>query len=53
VITGRLRIIEGRAILCRAADAASPPACLIAAEFDKVAIQNQATGKELAQWSRG
>jgi hypothetical protein len=53
VITGRLRAIEGRAILCRAADAASPPVCLIAAEFDKVAIQNQTTGKELAQWSRG
>jgi len=53
VISGRLRAVDGRAILCRADDPGSPPACLVAAEFDKVAIRNHVTGNELAQWSRG
>jgi hypothetical protein len=53
VISGRLRAVDGRAILCRLTDPAFPPSCLVAAEFDRVAIRNHLTGKELAQWSRG
>lgn len=51
VITGRLRSIDGRAILCRAEDPSAPPLCIISASFDRVAIESG--GRELAEWSRG
>jgi hypothetical protein len=53
VLTGRLRRLpEGRVILCRPV-AGSPPACVISAEFEQVRIENNITGEQLAQWSRG
>lgn len=53
VLTGRLRHLrDGRAILCTPV-AAGQPACLIAAEFERVTIENAASGEQLAEWSRG
>jgi hypothetical protein len=52
VITGRLRALDGRVIHCRPVAGAAMPVCIVSAESERVAIQNLATGNELARWSR-
>lgn len=56
---GFLLLLEGRVarvpggeetVLCHAAGAYERPICLVAAEFDRVAIENPATQQTLAQW---
>lgn len=50
VIAGRLtELSDGRPIHCAAA--AGPPACIISAKFDRVAIEDPANGKVLGEWS--
>jgi hypothetical protein len=51
VIAGRLaELSDGRVIHCAAKD--GPPACIISAKFDRVAIENPATGSVLGEWSQ-
>ncbi len=51
VISGRLSpLADGRVIHCAASD--GPPACVIAAKFDRVAIENPANDAVLGEWSQ-
>ena len=51
VIAGRLSpLSDGRPIHC--AFAQGPPACIIAAKFDRVSIQNPVDGSTLGEWSQ-
>lgn len=51
VIAGRLaELADGRVIRCGARDGA--PACIIAAKFDRLTIENPATGAVLGEWSQ-
>lgn len=50
VASGRLaELSDGRVIHCAFAD--GPPACLVAAKFDRIAIENPADGSVLGEWS--
>ena len=50
VIGGRLTgLSDGRTIHCASAD--GPPACIIAAKLDRVAIENPVDGSVLGEWS--
>lgn len=50
-LSGRIAAAAApRPILCRAADPAHAPRCLILAELSEVAIENPANGETLAQW---
>jgi hypothetical protein len=50
VIGGRLSALsDGRTIHCASAD--GPPACIIAAKLDRVAIENPVDGSVLGEWS--
>ena len=50
VASGRLdQLSDGRVIHCAFAD--GPPACVIAAKFDRIAIENPADGSVLGEWS--
>jgi hypothetical protein len=51
VVAGRLaELSDGRIIHCAAAD--GPPACIVGAKFDRVAIENPANGAVLGEWSQ-
>lgn len=51
VISGQLSpLADGRVIHCAASD--GPPACVIAAKFDRVAIENPANDAVLGEWSQ-
>lgn len=51
VIAGRLNgLKDGRVIHC--AGAAGPPACIVSAKFDRVAIENPVDGSVLGEWSQ-
>lgn len=52
LLEGRIAQIPGggSTVLCHATGAYDRPTCLIAAEFDRVAIENPATQRVLAQW---
>lgn len=51
VIAGRLTgLRDGRVIHCAGAD--GPPACIVAAKLDRVAIENPADGSVLGEWSQ-
>ena len=50
VASGRLdELSDGRVIHCAFAD--GPPACLVAAKFDRIAIENPVDGSVLDEWS--
>jgi hypothetical protein len=50
VASGRLdELSDGRVIHCAFAD--GPPACIVAAKFDRIAIENPANGSVLGEWS--
>jgi hypothetical protein len=54
VLEGRLaRWPEGGVISCRGSGGLSRPACIVSAEFDRVAFENPETGLTVAQWSAG
>jgi hypothetical protein len=51
VLSGRLtQLSDGRVIHC--GFAAGPPACIVAAEFDRVTIENPVDGSVLGEWSQ-
>lgn len=50
VIAGRLTELKDRRVIHCAA-MAGPPACIVAARFDRVAIENPADGSVLGEWS--
>lgn len=52
LLEGRIAAVPGseETVLCHTTAAYDRPACLIAAEFDRVAIENPATQRVLAQW---
>lgn len=52
VIVGRLRALQDRVIHCSLPEPGAIPTCIIAAEFERVAIRNAETGTELARWAR-
>jgi hypothetical protein len=52
VISGRLRRLPGGTVItCRQDGPAHPPACLIAADFDRVALARGDTGEQIAEWT--
>ena len=54
VLNGRLTALpDGRVIRCAAVETSARPVCLISAEFNRVSIENGATGVQLAEWGRG
>jgi hypothetical protein len=54
VLAGRLKqLLGGRVIACRPDDPASPPSCVIAAEFDTVTMERADNAEQLARWSSG
>lgn len=54
ILSGRLVARPGgRVITCVAADPQSPPDCLISARFDRVWIEQPATGTLIAEWGTG
>ena len=54
VLSGRLRAgPAGRVIRCTAPDPAAMPACLIAAEFEEVRMEDAERRQVLARWRRG
>lgn len=53
-ISGRLAGAAGPApVICRQADPAQRPVCLLTAAIDEIAIENPATGETLATWTLG
>jgi hypothetical protein len=51
VISGRFHeLSDGRVVHCAAND--GPPACILAAKLDRVAIENPVTGTVLGEWSQ-
>lgn len=53
VLRGRLTALpDGRVIRCAATEASARPVCIISAEMSRVAIENGATGAQLAEWGR-
>ena len=51
VVEGRFHeLSDGRAIHCAAAD--GPPACVVSAKLDRVAIENPVSGTVLGEWSQ-
>lgn len=53
VISGRLKGDGGKVIRCAAPNADTRPVCIVAVEFNAVAIENETTGSALAEWSLG
>lgn len=54
VLSGRLRAIPGkRAIECVAKSADSPPECIVSAQFQRVWIEEPASGEIYAEWGGG
>jgi hypothetical protein len=52
VIAGRLRRLPGgKVITCRVEQPGRPPTCLIAADFDRVALARGDTGEQIAEWT--
>lgn len=52
VIAGRLtELSDGRPIHCAAQD--GPPACIVSARIDRVAIENPVSGAVLGEWGNG
>ncbi|MGE5564202.1 MAG: hypothetical protein ACM3ZV_12990 [Bacillota bacterium] len=50
VLSGRLsQLSDGRVVHCGFAD--GPPACVVAAKFDRIAIENPVDGSVLGEWS--
>lgn len=53
VVTGRLRRLEGGAVIsCRPAADRPMPSCIVSVELEQVAIE-KSDGKRLAEWGRG
>jgi hypothetical protein len=50
VLSGRLRASDGRVIRCVARNPNAPPACVIAATFDHVWIEDAASKERIADW---
>lgn len=54
VLSGRLRAIPGkRAIECVVKSADSPPECIVSAQFQRVWIEEPASGEVYAEWGGG
>jgi hypothetical protein len=54
VLSGRLKALPGgRVIACTSAAAEAPPACIISAAFDQVAIEAPDGKESIAQWATG
>lgn len=54
VIEGRVAQVPGgeASVICDSPVPAARPTCIVAAEFDRVAVRDPASGKELANWDR-
>lgn len=50
VLAGRVAGFDGEAARCRKDTPIDQPVCLIAVDFDQVAIEDPATGETLAEW---
>lgn len=51
VLTGRLQALgDGRVVACTPAGPGAPPACVVSVRFDRVGIENRASGEMLAEW---
>lgn len=54
VLSGRLRAVPGRGVIeCSAANADSPPDCIVSAEFQRVWIEQPETREVIADWGDG
>lgn len=54
VLSGRLRAVPGRGVIeCSAANAESPPDCIVSAEFQRVWIEQPETREVIADWGDG
>lgn len=54
VLEGRLKAWPGGGVIrCTGSGREAPPACIVSAEFDRVAFENPASGLTVAQWTAG
>jgi len=54
VLSGRLRAIPGKGVIeCVAKSADSPPECIVSAQFQRVWIEEPASGEVYAEWGGG
>lgn len=54
VLSGRFRALPGRGVIvCSAADADTPPDCIVSAEFQRAWIEQPETGEVIADWGDG
>ena len=54
VLSGRLRALAGRGVIeCVAADADTPPDCIVSAEFQRAWIERPENGEVIAEWGGG
>lgn len=54
LITGRLRrLANGSVITCANRDPATPPDCVVSAQFESVAIKHPVSGETIAEWTSG
>ena len=54
VLSGRLRSLPGRGVIeCVAANADTPPDCVVSAQFQRAWIEQPETGEVIAEWGGG